>query len=210
MSYVGWDWARDTHDVTVIDDNGGVLERWAFPHAKAGWLKTAHRLRAHGEPGDLPVIIEKTSGLVVDRLLEPVTRWCPCIPPRSTPRGPAVEPRVRNLTRVTVTSSPTICAPTDTGCGALSKPALRELQALVRLRDDQVRTRTAATNQLTAILDAHWPGARQSFQSLVSQIALAFLTDYPTQTLPHVSVRPARLHSVGGIPTAAEGPPPNY
>jgi hypothetical protein len=27
------------------------------------------RLRRHGEPGDLPVIIEKTSGLIADRLL---------------------------------------------------------------------------------------------------------------------------------------------
>jgi hypothetical protein len=57
-------------------------------------------------------------------------------------------------------------------------PALRELQALVRLRDDQVRARTAATNQLTATLDAHWPGPRNVFRSLASTIALDFLTDY--------------------------------
>lgn len=55
-----------------------------------------------------------------------------------------------------------------------------ELQALVRLRDDQVRARTAATNQLTAILDTYWPGPKHLFMSLASQIALAFLTDYPT------------------------------
>lgn len=61
---------------------------------------------------------------------------------------------------------------------------LRELQALVRLRDDQVRTRTATVNQLTATLDAHWPGPRDLFRSLASAIALAFLTDYPT---PHAA-----------------------
>jgi transposase len=59
---------------------------------------------------------------------------------------------------------------------------LHELQALVRLRDDQVRARTAATNQLTALLDTYWPGPKQLFMSLASQIALAFLTDYPTPT----------------------------
>jgi hypothetical protein len=37
-------------------------------------------------------------------------------------------------------------------------PGLSELQALTRLRDDQVRSRTAAINQLTALLGAHWPG----------------------------------------------------
>jgi transposase len=59
-------------------------------------------------------------------------------------------------------------------------PGLQELQALVRLRDDHVRARTAASNQLTAILDAYWPGPRQLFVSLTSPIALSFLTDYPT------------------------------
>lgn len=70
MKYVGWDWASQTHDVTVLGDNGAVLERWAFAHTEAGWASTVHRLRRHGEPDELPVIIERTSGLVVDRLLE--------------------------------------------------------------------------------------------------------------------------------------------
>ena len=66
MKYVGWDWASQTHDVTVLDDTGAVLERWAFAHAEAGWATTIHRLHRHGAPSDLPVIIERTSGLVVD------------------------------------------------------------------------------------------------------------------------------------------------
>jgi transposase len=182
MSYVGWDWATGSHDITVIDNGGGVLERWAFPHTEAGWVNTVHRLRAHGEPDTLPVIIEKTSGLVVDRLLgagHPVVPVHPTSFHAARPRwgasGAKSDPgdsykladylrtdghRLRRL------------EPTDRG--------LRELQALVRLRDDQIRTRTATTNQLTAILDAHWPGPGRLFQSLASQIALAFLSDYPT------------------------------
>jgi hypothetical protein len=62
--------------------------------------------------------------------------------------------------------------PADTG--------LRELQALVRLREDQIRARTAATNQLWAMLGNYWPGPRDLFCSLASTIALAFLTAYPT------------------------------
>jgi hypothetical protein len=61
-----------------------------------------------------------------------------------------------------------------------TEPGLRELQALVRQRDDHLRTRTAAINQLVATLEAHWPGPRDLFCSLASPIALAFLTDYPT------------------------------
>jgi hypothetical protein len=59
-------------------------------------------------------------------------------------------------------------------------PGLRELQALVRLREDHVRARTAASNQLGALLDAYRPGPKAMFFKLASDIALAFLADYPT------------------------------
>lgn len=58
--------------------------------------------------------------------------------------------------------------------------ATRELAALVRARTSLVEARTAASNQLWAILAEHWPGAAAVFQKLTSQVALAFLTDYPT------------------------------
>lgn len=211
MTVVGWDWASRTHDVTVLDDDGGVRERWAFQHSEAGWANTLQRLRGHGDPQALPVIIEKTSGLVVDRLLAAGHPVVPVHPtsfyaarPRWGASGAKSDPgdsykladylrtdghRLRRL------------EPVD--------PGLRELQALVRLRDDQVRARTAATNQLTATLDAHWPGPRNLFQSLASPIALAFLTDYPT---PHSAAHLGearmagfcRRHSYRGGKSAAE------
>ncbi len=58
--------------------------------------------------------------------------------------------------------------------------ATRELAALVRARTSLVEARTAASNQLWAVLAEHWPGAALVFQKLTSQIALAFLSDYPT------------------------------
>jgi transposase len=182
MRYVGWDWASRAHDVTVLDEQGAVVDRWAFSHTEASWSTTLHRLRRHGEPDELPVIIEKSSGLVVDRLLGARHPVVPVHPtsfyaarPRWGAAGAKSDPgdsykladylrtdghRLRRL------------EPTE--------PGLRELQALVRQRDDQVRARTAAINQLTATLEAHWPGPRDLFCSLASPIALAFLTDYPT------------------------------
>jgi transposase len=182
MPLIGWDWASRTHDVTVLDEDGGIRERWSFPHTEAGWAGTLHRLRQHGDAVELPVIIEKNSGLVVDRLLAAGHPVVPVHPtsffaarPRWGASGAKSDPgdsykladylrtdghRLRRL------------QPLDAG--------LRELQALVRVRDDQVRARTAAVNQLTATLEAHWPGPRNLFRSLATPIALAFLTDYPT------------------------------
>jgi Peptidase family M1 domain len=50
----------------------------------------------------------------------------------------------------------------------------------VRLREDHVKAKTAASNQLGALLDDHWPGAKQIFSRLACEIALAFLETYPT------------------------------
>ncbi len=160
MNYVGFDWASRAHDVTVLDEAGGVLDRWAFPHSETGWVTTLDRLARHGSAAEVPVIIERTCGLIVDRLLAAGHPVVPVHPtafyaarPRWGASGAKSDPgdsykladylrtdghRLRRLT------------PTD--------PGLHELQALVRLRDDQVRARTAATNQLTAILDNYWPG----------------------------------------------------
>ncbi len=182
MKFVGWDRASRSHDVTVIDVDGSIVDRWAFSHTARGLMSTLQRLARHGRPADLPVIIERTSGLVVDRLLlagHPVTPVHPTSFHAARPRwgasGAKSDPgdsyqladylrtdghRLRRLD------------PID--------PGLREPRALVRLRDDQVRARTSAINQLTALLDAHWPGPKDLFCSLASPIAWAFLTEDPT------------------------------
>jgi transposase len=182
MKFVGWDWASTSHDVTVLDEQGRVLERWSLPHTEQGLGQALARLARHGQPAEVPVIIERSAGLVVDRLLaagHPVVPVHPTAFHAARPRwgaaGAKSDPgdsykladylrtdghRLRRL------------QPLD--------PGLRELQALVRLREDHVRARTAASNQLGALLDAHWPGPKAMFCKLASDIALAFLADYPT------------------------------
>jgi hypothetical protein len=67
--FVGWDWASTTHDVTVLDDAGAVVDRWALRHTEQDLAAALDRLTDLSEPTALPVIIERTSGLVVERLL---------------------------------------------------------------------------------------------------------------------------------------------
>ena len=68
--FVGWDWASATHAVTVLDDAGVVVDRWAFRHTEQDLAAALDRLARLAEPATLPVIIERASGLVVDR-----SRW---------------------------------------------------------------------------------------------------------------------------------------
>jgi transposase len=180
--FVGWDWASATHDVTVIDDTGSVVDHWTPPHTEAGLGETVTRLARWGRPQELPVAIELSGGLVVDRLL---AAGHPVVPihasafhaarPRWGAAGAKSDPgdsykladylrtdghRLRRL------------RPAD--------EATRELQALVRLREDHVKAKVAASNQLGALLEAHWPGAKAIFSRLASEVALAFLEAYPT------------------------------
>ncbi|MGH9058359.1 MAG: IS110 family transposase [Acidimicrobiales bacterium] len=179
---VGWDWASETHDVTVIDDEGKVVDRWALQHDEAGIEATLGRLAGQGAPEDLPVAIETTSGLVVDRLLAAGHRVFP------------IHPNAFNAARPRWGASRAKSDPGDSykladylrtdghrlrALQPLDR-ATAELQALCRLRDDHVEAKVAATNQLSALMERHWPGAKAIFARLDSDIALSFLEDYPT------------------------------
>jgi transposase len=152
------------------------------------------RLARHGQPAELPVIIERSTGLVVDRLLaagHPVVPVHPTAFHAARPRwgaaGAKSDPgdsykladylrtdghRLRRL------------QPLD--------PGLRELQALVRLREDHLRARTAASNQLGALLDAHWPGPKAMF-SQAGQRHRAGLPDRRSNPQSAVRLGHARL-----------------
>jgi transposase len=182
MPYVGWDWASRRHAVAVVDEAGRVVDRWAAAHSQAGLVDALRRLARHGPPAALPVAIERTGGLVVERLLAAGHPVVPVHPgafhaarPRWGAAGAKSDPGDaykladylrtdgHRLRRLTPPDAPT-----------------RQLQALVRTRDDHVGAKVAATNQLAALLDAHWPGAAALFARLDSEIALDFLERDPT------------------------------
>jgi transposase len=180
--FIGWDWATETHDVTVMDDTGKRIDRWELAHTEEGFAKTLARLRKHGDPTDLPVAIETSKGLAVDRLL---AAGHPIV---------SVHPNAFHAMRARWGASK---AKTDAGDSMKLADYLRtdghllprlepteqatlDLQALTRQRADHVEAKVAAVNQLAALLDAHWPGGKAVFFNLDSDIAMAYLERYPT------------------------------
>ncbi|WP_406410885.1 IS110 family transposase [Streptomyces sp. NBC_01614] len=178
--FIGWDWATETHDVTVMDNTGARLARWEFAHTEEGIARTLSKLAKHGDPADLPVAIE-TRGLVVDRLLaagHPVVPVHPNAFHAMRPRWGASKAKTDAGDSLKLAD----CLRTDGHFLPRLEPteqATMELQALTRQRADHVAARIAAVNQLAALLDAHWPGGKAVFASLDSDIALAFLERYP-------------------------------
>ena len=183
--FCGWDWGSTVHGVCLIDDHGAVVKRWMVQHTEDQLMNVFCELAQLVEGGDVaqvPIAIERGEGLVVGLIAgagHPVWMVEPSAFKAARPRWGAAGAK-SDLSDAFMLAD---YARTDGHRLRRVEPvgqATRELAALVRARIALVEARTAASNQLWAILAEHWPGAAVVFQKLTSQIALAFLTDYPT------------------------------
>lgn len=183
--FCGWDWGSTVHGVCLIDDQGAVVKRWMVQHTEDQLLNVFREIAELVEgddAGQVPIAIERGEGLVVGLIAgagHPVWMVEPAAFKAARPRWGSAGAK-SDLGDAFMLAD---YARTDGHRLRRVEPvarATRELAALVRARTALVEARTAASNQLWAILAEHWPGAAVVFQKLTSQIALAFLTDYPT------------------------------
>jgi transposase len=180
--YVGLDWAAATHAVCVLDGAGRRVAAFTVEHSQEGLTGLVRRLARLGDTEAIPVAIERPNGKVVDVLLE---------------AGHPVVPVKPNAIKAWRDGEVLSGAKSDAGDAEVIAEYLRlrhhrlqvappysaetrALRTVMRTRDDLVDMRVAATNQLSALLDAHWPGAKAIFADVESPIALDFLTRYPT------------------------------
>jgi transposase len=192
--YVGLDWGQERHAVCVIDGQGKIVLEMEVLHTAEGLGQMLRRLAKIGPAEEMPVALERPSGLVVDALAEaghPVVPIHPNAVKASRPRYRAAAGKsdpgdaylLADLQR------------TDGHRFRVLRPAsdeIRALRALVRTRDDLITQRVALTNQLRALLDGFWPGPVGLFADLDSPISLEFLLKYPTPTAAR-SLGPQRM-----------------
>ena len=182
LFFTGIDWAAETHAVCVMDAAGKIAAEFTIEHSADGIAVLIRRLARYGDPGEMPVAIERPDGRLVDLLLE---------------AGHPVVPVKPNAIKAWRDGEVLSGAKSDAGDAAVIAEYLRLRAHKLRsrrptptrpgrcgpscaARGDLVEMRVAATNQLSALLDAHWPGARAIFADVESPISLEFLTRYPT------------------------------
>lgn len=182
LFFVGIDWAAKTHAVCVLDPTGRQITAFTIEHTAAGFTSLVNRLDKLGEPTGIPVAIERPDGRLVDTLLE---------------AGHPVVPVKPNAIKTWREGEVISGAKSDPGDAHVIAEYLRlrahrlhaatpltehtiALRTVSRTRTELVRARVAATNQLSALLDTHWPGAKEVFADVASTISLAFLTRYPS------------------------------
>jgi len=182
MYSVGLDWGSAVHTACAIDHDGAVLARVEVRHTAEGLRKLLSQLARIAPPEQLPVAIERPSGLLVDTLVDAGHPVVPIHPNQLK----ACRSRYRAAGGKSDPGDAYILADVLRTDGHRFRPLeplsddVRALRALVRSRDDLVAERVALANQLRALLDSFWPGAVAIFADLDSPIALAFLERYPT------------------------------
>ena len=182
LFFTGIDWAAETHAVCVMDAGGKIVAGFTIEHSADGIALLIGRLARYGTPGSMPVAIERPNGRLAGLLLE---------------AGHPVVPVSPNAIKTWREGEVLSGAKSDAGDAAVIAEYLRlrqhrlrtavpysdetlALRTVVRSRGDLVEMRVAATNQLPALLEAHWPGAKAIFADVESPISLEFLTRYPT------------------------------
>jgi len=180
--YVGLDWAAVVHAVCVMSTAGKVLAQFTIEHTADGIASLIRKLAQYGDPDVVHVGIERPNGRLVDLLLE-----------AGHPVIPVSPSAIKTWREGEVISG----AKSDAGDAIVIAEYLRlrhhrlhpvqpysaetkALRTVVRTRDDIVDMRVRSTNQLDALLDAYWPGAKAIFADTESPISLAFLRRYPT------------------------------
>jgi transposase len=178
----GLDWGGTGHAVCVVDGAGAAVPRLEIKHDAAGLAELCKRLAKLAPAGELPIAIERPSGLIVDALVEaghPVVPIHPNVVKACRPRyraagGKSDPGDAFMLADILRTDGHRFRALTP------CSDEIKALRTLVRGRDDLVAERVCLANRLRSLLDSFWPGAGAIFADIDSPIALAFVQRYPT------------------------------
>jgi len=177
--FAGFDWAKDHHDVVVVDAQGSLVDEFRIDHSIDGWK--LWRQKSANSPG-LAVATETSSGPAVEQLLESGVTVYPVNPMN------AKRYRERKCSSGNKTDRHDAWALADAlrldghGWRALAPqdPLISELRLLCRDEVALIEERTALINQLQQTLHEYYPTALEAFDDWTSPAAWAFVETFPS------------------------------
>ena len=177
--FAGFDWARDHHDVVIVDGHGCIVDEFRIEHSAAGWRLWQDKIAAYPNLG---VAIETSFGAVAELLLESGVRVYPVNPMN------AKRYRERKISSGNKTDRHDAWALADAlrmdGHGwrmlTAQDPILAELRILCRDEVALIEERTALINQLQQALQEYYPSALEAFEDWTNPGAWSFVESFPT------------------------------
>src|SRR6202453_2471194 len=164
----GLDWGGASHAVCIVDGIGRIVARLDVRHDASGLSDMAARLKRVAPPAELPIAIERPSGLIVDALLAAGHPVIPIHPnavkacrPRYRAGGGNSDPSdacmLAGILRTDAHRFRPLMAVSD---------SMKALRALLRGRGGLVVQRAALATQLGSRLAGFWPGATAIFAAI--------------------------------------------
>ena len=181
--YAGFDWAKDHHDVVIVNASGQIVAEFQIEHTAAGWQRWREQVAAFG-PG-LAACVETSQGIVVEHLLESGVTVYPIAPASAKAYRQRKVPSGNKTDRVDGWSLADALRVDGHGWKALAKedPLIAELRLLCRDEVALIEERTGLINQLQSALQEYYLAALEAFEDWTLPSAWAFVESFPT---PHV------------------------
>jgi len=177
--FVGFDWAKDHHDVIVLDRAGKIVLEFRFDHTASGWTLCQEKLAPFAP---LAIAVEAGHSAAIERLVS-LDYWVYPVHPRSSksyrtrkrPSGTKTDLidcwALADALRLEGESWRVLTAP---------EPLVQQLRLLCRDEVTLIEQRTALINQLQQALYEYYPTALEAFDDWCAPSAWAFVETFPT------------------------------
>ena len=180
--YAGFDWAKDHHDVVIVDKQGTIVADFRFPHSEAGWKEFREKIAPYGS---LAMAIETNQGAAIEQLLESDCTLYPVNPKSAQRYRERKVPSGNKTDRLDAWSMADALRTDGHGWKPLAPldPLIHELRLLCRDEVALIQARTAYVNQLQQALHEYYPIALEAFEDWVQPSSWAFVEAFPTPDL---------------------------
>ena len=180
--YAGFDWAKDHHDVVVVDARGKIVKDLTFEHSAAGWAQWKEMVAAYPR---LAVAIETNQGAAIEQLLESGVVVYPVNPKSAERYRDRKAPSGTKTDYLDAWSLGDALRVDGHGWRALKPldPLIQELRLLCRDEVELISKRTELVNQLQAALHEYYPAALAAFDDWTVTSAWSFVQQFSTPEL---------------------------
>jgi transposase len=178
--YAGFDWAKDHHDVVIVDRAGKIVADFRIEHTAEGWQQWRKQVAAFA-PG-LAACVETSQGVVVEQLLESGAAVYPVSPVSAKEFRKRKAPSGAKSDYLDAWSLADALRVDGHGWKALAPedPLVAELRMLCRDEVALIAERTGLINQLQSALREYYPAALEAFTEWTQPNAWAFIEAFPT------------------------------
>lgn len=177
--YAGFDWAKDHHDVIVVDSQGQIVADFQIEHSQSGWRQFRDKIKSY--PG-LAVAIETSQGSAVDQLLQCECTVYPLNPFSAKAYRERKVPSGNKTDRLDAWAFADALRVDGQGWVALKPldPLTQQLRLICRDEMQLIEQRTALVNQLQQALSEYYPATLEAFDDWTQSYAWEFVIEFPT------------------------------